>query len=63
MPFIDVVPDDKIHDRGFVSGIIAKNRVTSLSMRKDIREYARINFDTEHVVKTKYLPLLLSIVS
>ena len=62
LPFIDVVPDDKIHDRGFVSGIIAKNRATALTMRKDIREYAKSNFDTDHVVKTKYLPLLLSIV-
>ena len=62
LPFIDVVPDDKIHDREFVSGIIAKNRAIALTMRKHIREYARINFDTEHIVKTKYLPLLLSIV-
>ena len=40
LPFIDVVPDDKIHDREFVSGIIAKNRATALTMRKHIREYA-----------------------
>ncbi len=61
LPFIDVVPDDKIHDRGFVSGIIVKNRATALTMRKDIREYARINFDAEHVVTTKYLPLISSV--
>ncbi len=63
LPFIEVIPENKIHDREFVANVIAKNRVTALAMRKDIREYAKSNFDTGHVVKSKYLPLLLSMVS
>ncbi len=62
-PFIDVVPEDKIHEREFIANVIAENRTRALPMRKQIREYATNNFDTEHIVKTKYLPLLLSLVS
>lgn len=63
LPFIDVVPENKIHDHAFVADVIAKNRTKALTMRKEIREYASRNFDTEHVVKTKYIPLLLSVVT
>ena len=63
MPFINVVPENKIHDREFVAGVIAENRATALAMRKDIREYAKRNFDIEQIVKTKYLPLLSTIVA
>lgn len=61
LPFIDVIPEEKIHDCDFVADTIAKNRATALKMRKQIRDYAKQNFDTEMVVKTKYLPLLFSI--
>ena len=61
LPFIDVIPDDKIHDPEFVAQVIAKNRNRSLPRRAEIRAYAQANFDTAQIVKTKYLPLLKSI--
>ena len=50
LPFIDVIPEDKIQDEDFVRKTIALNRQKSISMRKDIRKYAEDNFSWEVIV-------------
>ena len=63
LPFIDVIPEDKIHDRDFVACVIAENRVKALGMRKQIREYAVNNFDVAKIIENRYLPLANSTVT
>ena len=55
-PFIDVIPENRINDFGYVESVIIENRKKSLSMRAEIRKYALDNFKWEHVVKDIYLP-------
>tara|TARA_R100000808_G_scaffold24932_1_gene59559 strand:+ start:37304 stop:38257 length:954 start_codon:yes stop_codon:yes gene_type:complete len=50
LPFIDVIPEDKIQDEDFIRKTIALNRQKSISMRKDIRKYAEDNFSWEVIV-------------
>ena len=38
-PFIDVIPRNEINNKQYVKEVIEKNRKTSLSMRRDIRNY------------------------
>ena len=61
LPFIDVIPENKIDDREFVANTIAQNRANALTMRKRIRQYAADNFDNATIVKNKYLPLLVAL--
>lgn len=49
-PFITVIPEDKIGDSKFVAEVIKSNREISISSRKDIREYALLNFDYDVIV-------------
>ncbi len=51
LPFIDVIPEDKIQDEDFVRKVIALNRQKSVAMRCDIRKYAVDNFSWDVVVK------------
>jgi glycosyltransferase involved in cell wall biosynthesis len=51
LPFIDVIPENRILDDNFVRKTIALNRQKSISMRKDIRKYAVDNFSWKVVVK------------
>lgn len=61
LPFIDVVKEEDVYNKEYVSEIISKNRLVSNEMRKEIREYS-LNFDWEHVVKNIYIPTVESIV-
>ena len=44
-PFITVIPENKLYDTDFIRKEIEENRKTSLSMRKEIRQYCYDNFD------------------
>jgi hypothetical protein len=39
-PFIDVVPEERIHDREYIASVIESNRVKALAMRSEISAYA-----------------------
>ena len=52
LPFIDVVPTDKLNDLEYISQIIRKNQSVSSSMRGEIREYGLNNFDWTKIVKS-----------
>jgi len=51
LPFITVVPDDKLNDLNYVSSAIKENREVSMNMRQQIREYGVDNFSWENIVK------------
>ena len=63
LPFIDVIPNEKLDDVDYVSKILEKNRKVSISMRKEIREYAVDNFDWSHVIDNIYVPAVEKIIS
>lgn len=44
MPFIEVVPNDKLLDIDYVKNVIESNREVSLKMKSDIREYGVTKF-------------------
>ena len=50
-PFITVIPDDKLEDISYLKDKIQENRIISISMRNEIREYCRINFDWSSIIK------------
>ena len=54
-PFIDVVPESKIHDKAYIAQILKKNAETSVKMRADIKEYSK-KFLWKNVVRDVYLP-------
>ncbi|MDD9801375.1 MAG: glycosyltransferase family 4 protein [Deltaproteobacteria bacterium] len=58
LPFIEVIPEERIPDRDFTAAAIARNRRIARSMRAEIRSYAARNFEIEELVKRRYLPLL-----
>lgn len=41
LPFITVIPNDKIYDRNYVDDAIEKNRIISVQMRSEIKEYGK----------------------
>ena len=53
--FIDVIPEDKIGDIGYIESVIIKNREYSISHRKEILEYSE-QFSWENVLKNYYIP-------
>jgi glycosyltransferase involved in cell wall biosynthesis len=53
--FIDVIPEDKIGDIGYIESVIIKNREYSISHRKEILEYSK-QFRWENVLKNYYIP-------
>lgn len=59
LPFIDVIPENKINDIDYVSNVILKNREKSLSMRKEIREYVIQNFSWTKIVENYYIPNII----
>ena len=61
LPFIDVIPEDKIRDEDFVRKVIALNRQKSVTMRQDIRKYAVDNFSWRVVAK-RYSDMIEKIV-
>lgn len=52
LPFIDVVPTDKLNDLDYISQVIRKNQSVSSPMREEIREYGLNNFDWNKIVKS-----------
>jgi len=51
-PWISVIPNDKLDDMEYIESEIIKNRKISVTMRKEIREYAIQNFSIDkNVVK------------
>jgi glycosyltransferase involved in cell wall biosynthesis len=50
LPFITVIPDDKLNDLEYVENVIRENRNISITMREKIREYGVKNFSWETIV-------------
>ena len=53
--FIDVIPEDKIGDIGYIESVIIKNREYSTLHRKEILQYSK-QFSWENVLKNYYIP-------
>jgi glycosyltransferase involved in cell wall biosynthesis len=51
LPFIEVIPNDRLNDIDYVSEKIRKNQEISNSMRSEIRSYGLNNFDWSKLVK------------
>ena len=60
LPWISVIPEEKIMDLQFVEAEIARNREISLRHRRQIREYAINNFSWEKLVP-RYADLCLQL--
>ena len=61
LPFIDVIPEEKINDAAYITNVLTKNREVSCKMRKDIREYS-LDFSWKKVVHDLYIPTYKSII-
>ena len=57
LPFINVIPDTKLNDTDFLRDQIVSNRKTSLTMRKEIRQYCKDNFDWSAIIQ-KYKEII-----
>ncbi len=62
LPFIDLIPDEKLQDIEYVSSVIKKNREVSIKMRNEIRNYAVNNFDWLHVAGNIYIKQIEEII-
>jgi len=51
LPFVTVIPDDKLTDIPYVEEKIKENREVSIGMRDDIRQFGIDNFAWESLVK------------
>lgn len=51
LPFVTVIPDDKLQDTLYVEEKIKENREISIGMRDEIRQFAVDNFSWESLVK------------
>jgi len=51
LPFVSVIPDDKLEDISYVEDVIKNNREVSISMRDEIRQFGIDNFSWEGLVK------------
>ena len=51
LPFVTVIPDDKLEDTLYVEQKIKENREISIGMRDDIRQFAIDNFSWESLAK------------
>ena len=49
-PFISVIEEDKLTDVDHIKSVIEDNRQASLSMRSEIREYGKENFDWDNII-------------
>jgi glycosyltransferase involved in cell wall biosynthesis len=61
LPFIDVIPTNKLEDIDYISRIIRENQIKSISMRNVIRKYGIDNFSWESMIK-KYIKTIESII-
>jgi glycosyltransferase involved in cell wall biosynthesis len=62
LPFIDVIPESKITNLDYVEEVVSRNRVKSIAMREEIREYST-NFEWNKIVKDHYLPNVSRIIN
>ena len=62
LPFINVIPEDKISDRAYVENTIIENREYSISNRDVILEYSK-QFDWVNVIKDTYIPTVEKLLS
>jgi hypothetical protein len=51
LPFITIIPDDKLNDLEYVENAIKENREASVGLRQEIRDYGVKNFSWENIVK------------
>ena len=61
LPFIDVIPEEKINDAVYISEVVARNRRDSLLLRDDIREYS-LSFSWDDIVRDLYVPTYKNII-
>lgn len=61
LPFIDVIPEDKVEDIDYVGHVIRSNQECSSRMRSEIREYGRARFDWS-VLVPRYLETLQTLI-
>jgi glycosyltransferase involved in cell wall biosynthesis len=54
LPFIDIIPSNKLKDLKYINDVIVKNKEISTSMRSDIRKYAEEFLSWEPIVKRYY---------
>tara|TARA_Y100000034_G_scaffold136751_1_gene215439 strand:+ start:3000 stop:4019 length:1020 start_codon:yes stop_codon:yes gene_type:complete len=62
LPFIDVIPEEKMKDISFIRGVLQKNREISVIMRKEIRAYATNNFSYDQIIRDEYIPCIKKII-
>jgi glycosyltransferase involved in cell wall biosynthesis len=53
LPFIDIIPEDKMKNTEYITNILKKNRETSISLRQEIKEYAN-SFSWEKMVEKNH---------
>lgn len=61
LPFITVIPNEKLDDLAYVESEIVKNRNVSVSMRGQIREYGFTHFSWNVVIKRFLMKIPLQI--
>ena len=50
-PFIDIIPDNMIYNKGYVKKVILENRMMSIPMRHHIRDYGMKEFAWSSLIK------------
>jgi hypothetical protein len=61
LPWIDVIPEDKINNLSYVLEVIENNKKISKQHRKEIREYGINQFGLENILAYEYIPKLESL--
>jgi len=61
LPFIDIIPNDRLDDIEYVSGVIGRNREKSITMRSEIKEYSTF-FSWSETIKSNYIPIIEKII-
>jgi glycosyltransferase involved in cell wall biosynthesis len=61
LPFIDVIPNERIHDINYIIDVILSNQKKSLRLRSEIRKYGVENFSWSSIVK-RYLDTIQSLI-
>lgn len=52
LPFISIIPTNKLQDLEYVENVLNENKILSLSMRDEIVKYGVSNFSWEALIKT-----------
>jgi glycosyltransferase involved in cell wall biosynthesis len=51
LPFISIIPTDKLQDLEYVKNVLNENKTISLSMRDEIVKYGVSNFSWKKLIK------------